>query len=240
MAFGPDNRIQRFTGCMVNGYRFHTHSRENGRQTQNSGIVVKGEHGNNVIDFYGMLQDIFEVQYLGDNKKTLIFECDWYKVDDVRGLQVDKECGIISVNFSKKWYQDQPYILASQANQVFYVPDIKLGTNWYIVQSFSPRTLFDVPESLVTSQCEDVLQEQVPVLNLVVDLNMDVQSLSRGTHTLQLVDSSIVHKDSNRASSQKNIRPDQGFIDDDTVECESHPSSESDEELLVNDDSDSD
>ncbi|GKE19999.1 DNA mismatch repair protein, partial [Tanacetum coccineum] len=38
-------------------------------------------------------------------------------VSDVRGLQVDKESAAISINMSREWFIDQPYILASQAKQ---------------------------------------------------------------------------------------------------------------------------
>lgn len=168
---------------MVNGYRFHTQSREKNRKTQNSGIVVQGVHEENIIDFYGILQEVLEIEYLGENKRVLIFKCDWFMVDDGKGLRTDKESGLKSVNMSRKWYKDQPYILASQAKQVFYAPDLKLGNNWYVVQSSTPRALYDVHV-----QMEEVYQEQEPYLNLSVDLNMDQLSLTRGTGPLEVVD----------------------------------------------------
>lgn len=102
LAFGLDNRVCMYTGCMVNGYRFHTKNRERQRKTQNSGIVVRGEHGNNMIDFYGVIQQIIEVRYWLGKKKVKVFKCDWWKTDDSAGMQVDKEWGITSVNSSRK------------------------------------------------------------------------------------------------------------------------------------------
>ncbi|PKA65505.1 hypothetical protein AXF42_Ash005839 [Apostasia shenzhenica] len=61
---GPDNRIRRYDSCMVNGYRFHTIAHEKGRRTQNNGVVVKGDLGNSIIDIYGVVNDIIEVDYL--------------------------------------------------------------------------------------------------------------------------------------------------------------------------------
>ena len=76
LALGLDNIICMYTGCMANGYRFHTEDRERERKTQNSGIVVKGEHDNNVIDFYGVLKEIIEVRCWFGKKNVVLFKCD--------------------------------------------------------------------------------------------------------------------------------------------------------------------
>ncbi|GJR38972.1 hypothetical protein Tco_1214656, partial [Tanacetum coccineum] len=110
--------MNRYSGCMVNGYRFHTKIREIDRKTQDSGIVVKGEYGEDIIDYYGILQEVLEVEYLGENKRVLVFKCDWFKVGDKKGLQVDRESAAIN---------------------------LKLGKHWYVVESSPPRKLFDVP-----------------------------------------------------------------------------------------------
>ena len=65
LSRGPLHSVNRYSGCMVNGYRFHTRSREENRKTQNSGVVVQGDYGENIIDFYGILQEVLEVEYLG-------------------------------------------------------------------------------------------------------------------------------------------------------------------------------
>lgn len=211
LSRGPLHSVNRYSGCMVNGYRFHTQSREKNRKTQNSGVVVQGDHGENVIDFYGTLQQVLEVEYLGENKRVLVFKCDWFNVGDRTGLQIDKESRVASVNTSRKWYIDQPYILASQAKQVFFARDLKLGNNWHVVQSSTPRTLYDVP-----IQIEEVYQEQEPHLDLIVDLTMhfDQPSLTRGTDPLEFVDPSIIGQESSRQSSQNPHVMDEGLIDD--------------------------
>ncbi|KAJ9538671.1 hypothetical protein OSB04_031404 [Centaurea solstitialis] len=85
LSRGPLSFVNQFSGCMVNGYMFHTQSREKDRKTQNSGVVVRGDHGENVIDFYGILEEVLEVEYLGENKRVLVFKCDWFRVGDARG-----------------------------------------------------------------------------------------------------------------------------------------------------------
>nr|GEY15801.1 hypothetical protein [Tanacetum cinerariifolium] len=137
-------------------------------------VVVRGDHGSSMIDYFGILQEVLEVVYLGGNKRVLVFKCEWFKVDNANGLQVDKESRITSVNTSRKWYVDQPYILASQAKQVFYVPDLKLGRNWYVVESNDPRTLYNVSVEKVAERhrVEEIYQKEEPHLNMPVDSNL--------------------------------------------------------------------
>ncbi|KAH7864015.1 hypothetical protein Vadar_024658 [Vaccinium darrowii] len=55
LANGPDSIINTYSGCISNGVRFHTIERDNRRTSQNSGVVVEGDHGGQTIDFYGYL-----------------------------------------------------------------------------------------------------------------------------------------------------------------------------------------
>lgn len=115
------------------------------RRTQNSGVMVKGEHEGKVIEFYGIIIDIIELEYLLGHNRLLLFKCDWWNLKEKTGLQKDKN-NITSVNISRTWYEEQPFVLASQARQVFYVEDLKLGNNWRVVEIVQPRGSFDVPE----------------------------------------------------------------------------------------------
>ena len=196
---------------MVNGYKFHTQSRDYNRKSQNSGVVVYSDHATNLIDYYGKLQEVLEVEYLGENKRVLVFKCEWFKVDDQNGIQIDKESGVTSVNVSRKWYKDQPYILASQAKQVFYVPDLKLGVKWNVVEKHVPRSIYDVPVHME----DEVYQQEEPNLNLIVYMNMDNASLTRGNNTLELVDASTFFVgESSRQSRRTHHVMDEEFIDD--------------------------
>ncbi|GJR92025.1 uncharacterized protein Tco_0216036 [Tanacetum coccineum] len=233
LSCGPLNSVNSYSGCMVNGYKFHTQTREENRTCQNSGVVVKGDHGSSMIDYFKILQEVLEVVYLGGNKRVLVFKCECFKVDNVNGLQVDKESGSTSVNTSRKWYVDQPYILASQAKQVFYVPDLKLGRNWYVVESNDPRTLYNVPVEGGEAErhhVDEVFQEEEPHLNMPVDSNLNQPSLTRGSVPLEVVDASTAYDDSR----------DDEFSDDDDDDIDSTKSlSSSHEESPLDDCSDS-
>jgi hypothetical protein len=53
--------------------------------------------------------------------------------------------GFTIVNTSRKWYESDPFILATQAVQVFYLNDPKLGDSWKVVQKLTNRNIYDVP-----------------------------------------------------------------------------------------------
>ncbi|RVX13245.1 hypothetical protein CK203_018034 [Vitis vinifera] len=59
------------------------------------------------------------------------------------------------INVDNKWYEEDPYVLASQAQQIFYVNDPKLGSSWKVVQKVLHRHIFDVPEQTTTNDSEN-------------------------------------------------------------------------------------
>ncbi|XP_013594978.1 PREDICTED: uncharacterized protein LOC106303189 [Brassica oleracea var. oleracea] len=73
-------------------------------------------------DFYGIIRDIIELHYHGPVElKVVVFFCDWYDSTSGRGIRRNKS-GIIDVNVTKRYGKYDPFILASQADQVCYVP----------------------------------------------------------------------------------------------------------------------
>lgn len=140
LAQGPDRVVTSVDGYMVNGSMFRTKDSEMVRDTQNSGVVVMGE---NDREYYGVLRDIIEVQYIGGNR-VILFKCDWWDVHSPgRGILTD--CfKVISINTEKVLLTD-PYVLACQVGQVFYVDDV-VKPNWKVVVKTTPRNFFDVPE----------------------------------------------------------------------------------------------
>ena len=75
LASGPDQQVLCYSGCVVNGVRFHTVFREQFRNTQNSGVVVPGDHDGEDVDFYGQVVDIYTLRYLWGNLVYLL-KCD--------------------------------------------------------------------------------------------------------------------------------------------------------------------
>ncbi|KAF7800419.1 uncharacterized protein G2W53_045191 [Senna tora] len=69
LAVGPDKVAKLYPMIMVNGFRFHTRARALGKKTQNSGILVKGDDLDTAKEYYGVLDHIYELSYMG-NRKT--------------------------------------------------------------------------------------------------------------------------------------------------------------------------
>ncbi|XP_070011494.1 uncharacterized protein [Nicotiana sylvestris] len=131
LARGPFDGVQRFKGYEINGFRFHTKQLEGNRVKQNSGVLVRGIMNGQNIDYYGVLTEIVELQYL-EGKRIVLFKCDWMDVDHIgKGVKIDKH-DVVSVNTNRKLATNEPFVLASQVEQVFYVKD-NLHPNWSIV-----------------------------------------------------------------------------------------------------------
>ncbi|XP_026452340.1 uncharacterized protein LOC113352780 [Papaver somniferum] len=153
LAVGPHPRVVRYSGCITNAIRFHTRDREVNLRTQNSSVVVKGEHQSNVADFYGVLTDVLELTYLYGNK-VFIFICDWRNTDKRRN-NIVTDSHFTSLNFFQTWYKDDPFVLADQVQKVFYLKDLKLRGKWHVVQHVIPRNVYDVSEKDVGAQPND-------------------------------------------------------------------------------------
>lgn len=102
------------------------------KTTQNSGIVVKRDHDEVEIKFFGVLTDIMELSYRGQNA-ILLFKCEWCDIGNRSQIQID-EFKFISINITRTWYKDDPSVLASKAEEVIYLADPKLGKNWCVVE----------------------------------------------------------------------------------------------------------
>lgn len=106
-------------------------------------MFVRGDNSSPTKEYYGVLEDIYELLYV-ENNKVYLFKCHWWDVSRLgRGYKVDKY-GYISVNTKSTLRRNEPFVLASQAEQIFYVQDLT-ESNWHIVLKTKPRDLFDMP-----------------------------------------------------------------------------------------------
>ncbi|KAL4273495.1 hypothetical protein GQ457_13G017720 [Hibiscus cannabinus] len=149
LACGPDKRVFRYTSYLINGWRFNTKERDLQLKSQNSGVFVKGDESTGNLDYYGVLTDIIQLNYPGDNS-VVLFKADWWDVYHKARFKEDK-FGFSMVNVTRRLRTEEPYVLASQAEQVYYVKDIK-DLNWQVAVKTKPRDLYDLP-------CEDVREE---------------------------------------------------------------------------------
>ena len=144
----PDLRLRIFSGCIVDGVRYHTVDRESSRRTQNSGVMVEGSHNGEDIDFYGQLKEVIELQYNSDTnsqRTVVLFKCDWFDTCSKKS-RMKNDGYFKSISHGSCWYKDDALILATQATKVFYLDDNKHGEPWKVVQKFSHRHLWNVNE----------------------------------------------------------------------------------------------
>ncbi|KAL6315985.1 hypothetical protein AAG906_014910 [Vitis piasezkii] len=97
--------------------------RDDLRATQNSGVSIVATTMQ-ILCFDGVIIEIWDLDYT--MFRIPIINCDW--VDNKNGIKVD-DLGFTLVDFNKMAHKSDPFILASQAKQVFYVQD-ELDPRW--------------------------------------------------------------------------------------------------------------
>ncbi|KAL4581922.1 hypothetical protein LXL04_006456 [Taraxacum kok-saghyz] len=148
LARKPELYAECHNGYFVNGYKFHTRQYGNGRVTHNFGVCVRGEIDNaNESDYYGLVEEILEIKYYGIGRSTVVlFKCTWF--DNEGGVVVNKN-KLVDVKHKSRLKSNDPFCLASQAEQVFYTPYPKVTKDtkdiWAVVKT-KPRGVFEVTE----------------------------------------------------------------------------------------------
>ncbi|KAL0337635.1 UNVERIFIED_CONTAM: hypothetical protein Scaly_2038600 [Sesamum calycinum] len=78
------------------------------------------------------------------NYRIILFKCRW--VDAVRGMKVHPRYHLVDVNFKKVYQKNEPFILAQQAVQVYYIeyPNMKRDkVDWIAVCKIKARRVID-------------------------------------------------------------------------------------------------
>ncbi|GKE22200.1 hypothetical protein Tco_1433712 [Tanacetum coccineum] len=154
ISYGPRATVVKYDAYNINGYTFRSKFHD-GKVYQNSGVSVE------VIDqyiskevattrqafYYGVLQEIWVLDYRF--RQIPLFKCDWVN-HRVGGVKRDN-LGYTLVD---------PFILASQARQVFYVKD-HIDKKLSIIFKTPPKNYKDTYDeadkefSTVIHQCND-------------------------------------------------------------------------------------
>lgn len=160
IAFGPKDDAMSYKGYIINEQRFHI--KDVGRETQNCGVTfdvtticrASAKDMSQVVDvvtYYGILTDIILLDY--HLFYIPVFKCRWtYKGN---GVKVDDD-GFTLVNLHQASFSRDPYILASQAKQVFYSRENNVF-NWYVVMKAPSRSFNDIEE-------HDCIEEDIQVV----------------------------------------------------------------------------
>ncbi|KAK0600743.1 hypothetical protein LWI29_018024 [Acer saccharum] len=150
-------------------------------KTQNSGVVVTAKTSSFAsskdknpivgdVSYFGNVVDVVELDYYG-GRKVALFKCDWIDINSNRGTKKD-ELGFTLVNPSCLLKTEEPFILASQAIQVFYVED-PVETDWHAVVFTKPRDLYDMDE--VANVGDLLMEDNTTNLQQFMDNEDDVR-----------------------------------------------------------------
>nr|ABG22589.1 transposon protein, putative, CACTA, En/Spm sub-class [Oryza sativa Japonica Group] len=88
---------------------------------QNSAIRIDAMgHDGTTGTYYGAIKDIWELDY--GPLKVPLFQCQWVRLTG-GGVTID-DSGMTTVDLNKVGYSDEPFVLANDVTQVFYVKDM--------------------------------------------------------------------------------------------------------------------
>lgn len=132
LSRGPNTVSWRFSGNVINGYRFYTKQRDARCTTQNSGVtfesittsVASSKDDNPIIElvtYYGSITEIIEVDYYG-NFKFVLFRCDWFEVEDDMGWYAFTSTRDIVWKILLYW------LLKSVNASIFKILSMQIGT----------------------------------------------------------------------------------------------------------------
>ncbi|XP_026427752.1 uncharacterized protein LOC113323636 isoform X2 [Papaver somniferum] len=138
LVHGPLFKAQSYKRYQVNGFTFCAQDYQVGVLSQNSGVSMRAvtsyrakstdtEYLETEMTYYGVIMKIIKLNYM--EFEETVFYCDCVKVEDkTNGCKVDPNSKLIKISFSKMksidGALDEPFILASEAIQVFYSKDI--------------------------------------------------------------------------------------------------------------------
>jgi hypothetical protein len=121
LARGCSSTIVKFQAYDINGYTFYTRDQDRKTTHQNSGVRIDTmDNNNNKNSYYGVIEEIWELEYGPLN--IPLFLCQWVKLTG-GGIRKD-QYGMTIVDLTKIGFKDEPFVLAKNAHQVFYVKDM--------------------------------------------------------------------------------------------------------------------
>ena len=174
------------------------------------------------LHYYGVLVSVIELIY-DKGMIVVLFKCKWFNTDPTRRRSTILDRGLLSVDSNSVWYENEPFILATMAKQVFYLDDPAMGEGWKVVQVMSHRNIQSAatlggddesgPSEPTTNQPNEPYQEESPYVVL------DNEDIRVNNQHVPVIIGYIPITPSEVNSLQHNPNhDDDGFIDDEYIE----------------------
>src|ERR1041385_6367486 len=120
LAATPFETVFTFQGYEINGNTFYTVAQDKKSTNQNSGVRFDATNEEATKDtYYGYIDEIWELDY-GPTFKVPLFQCSWVNMNG-DGVKVDQLYGMTTVDLKNLGHTDDPFVLAKDVAQVFYV-----------------------------------------------------------------------------------------------------------------------
>ncbi|KAL5568137.1 hypothetical protein UlMin_024712 [Ulmus minor] len=252
LSQGADDRYTIWHSCIVNGVRFRCKERDDKFKTQCSGVCAGGDHESANFTYYGVLLEILELDFIYQ-RKVFMFRCKWYNTDP-KCKRMMVEHNLTSLDVTSNWYAEDPFILATQAQQVFYLSDRSRGKNWMVVQKVNHRNIYDILEHKDDDEDlnDEVFQEEesseLPTFQPTEDVIETSLLVRRDVQPIILHDDFVVDLRpnsevfiNNRGEDEEDGEFDDGLLfGDDELMCEYLSDEDSDHEDINDDDDDDD
>ena len=239
LILGPSRVVTSYQGYFVNGYKFHTEEKGKDMKTQNYGVCVRGScYDDCEYDYYGVIEEIIQLHYTDFNLVTL-FKCRWF--DYKKGTVIHPKYGIVDVNHQSRISAYEPFILASQAQQVYYSSYPIGRENWWAVCKTRARRMYPAAAYLgldgnENNIFEGVYQEDEVSEPILIDIDTDLDNadiLYGGGEEDEEVETTVLLAQNQSFSKKKRvINEDEELEEDDDEEddyddeCDSSEDSE--------------
>jgi hypothetical protein len=192
LGLQPNKTAVCYGGYEVNGFKFHSETYGQNKSTVNSGVCIRGQSGEDEdqLDYYGVLQEVVGLSYEGGNT-VILFRCDWFDIPS--GVKEDKERGIVEIKHASRLRYYDPFVLAVQALQVYYLPyastsaDIK---NWWVAIKTQKKGKLGVQESGGAFQEEhtvDPNNQSVNPMDLLPSMSTEQEEMASDDDTVGLI-----------------------------------------------------
>ncbi|XP_043807646.1 G-patch and R3H domain-containing protein C30B4.02c-like [Manihot esculenta] len=240
IAQGPSRKVQSYKGYFVNGFKFHRHDYGRERKTLNSGVWVKGSCYNEYeSDYYGLLNEVLELEYFGEKNKIILFKCEWF--DTNRGVRVHPQHGLVEINVKLRLASSDPFILAQQAHQVCYIkyPKInKVRVDWCAVFKTKARSTYNIGPSMVNNNSNEQNSNDVAYQEDDVSRPQEIVPTTELDDPTMLLDSSsMVEVDVNELQQ---VQQPLEVVEDEDEDVEEEEEGEDEEEEEDTEESDDD
>lgn len=218
LADGPLTQVKEWHTYFVNGYKFHTQSWTEDKTTINSGVYVKGEPGGVADDFYGVIQHIYELsyRYLDYPKRIVLFYCNWFDPSS-RGTNLNKKYNIVDIQMSRRYHMFDPFIMAHNVRQVYYVPYPATQTEkrgWCVAIKTKPRGRIEID---VSELDEPYQTDEMSRANEVIEVEpisclQDTQVVGEEVDTSSLTSNQVIpDEDVEEAESTEDEEDEDGY-----------------------------